>query len=66
MSEKPAQMEAGMVPQLLGGQEDYQGRREGLGFKQLTTQDGSLGCQQLGLIFTQGPAVGRCRGQACH
>lgn len=67
MSEKPVQIEAGMVPQLLGGQKDYQGRREGLGCKQLTTQDGSLGCQQLGIVFIQGPLeVGGCRGQACH
>lgn len=63
MSEKPVQIEAGMVPQLLGGQKDYQGRREGLHCKQLTTQDGSLGCQQLGIVFIQGPAeVGGCRG----
>lgn len=67
MSEKPVQLEAGMVPPLLGGQKDYQGRRERLGCKQMTTQDGSLGCQQLGIVFAQGPAeVRRCRGQACH
>lgn len=64
MSEKPVHFETDMVPQLLGGQKDYQGRREGLGCQQLTTQDGSLGCQQLAVVFTQGPAeVGRCRSR---
>lgn len=52
MSEKPVHFKAGIVPQLLGGQKDYWGRREG------------LGCQQLAVVFTQGPAgVGRGRSR---
>ena len=36
-----------------------------MGCKQLTTQDGSLGCQQLGIIFSQTPAeVGDGEGGA--